>query len=43
MTKSERTVPRSVPDQSAVLLFDAADGTRFIVEVQIGAADTDQP
>jgi hypothetical protein len=42
MPKFERTVPRSGPDRFAVLLFDPADGTRFIVEVQLGAADTDQ-
>ncbi|AMM31420.1 hypothetical protein SA2016_0730 [Sinomonas atrocyanea] len=42
MPKFERTVPRTGPDQFAVLLFDPADGTRFIVEVQLGAADTDQ-
>jgi hypothetical protein len=38
----ERTVPRPGPDRFAVLLFDPADGTRVIVEVQLDAADTDQ-
>jgi hypothetical protein len=42
MPQFERTVPRTGPDRFAVLLFDPADGTRFIVEVQLGAADTDQ-
>ena len=42
MPKFERTVPRHDPEHFAVLIFDPADGTRFIVEVQTGDADTDQ-
>lgn len=38
----ERTVVHSRPDQFAVILFHPADGARHIVEVQLGAADTDQ-
>ncbi|GAB2734521.1 hypothetical protein [Sinomonas soli] len=41
MPKFERTVPRSA-EQFAFLLFDPADGTRFIIEAQTGPADTDQ-
>ncbi|MDQ0259583.1 hypothetical protein J2W20_001474 [Sinomonas atrocyanea] len=42
MPRFERAVPRSGPEQFAVILFDPADGTRLIVEVQAGDADTDQ-
>lgn len=42
MPKFERTVPRPGTGRFAVLLFDPSDGTRFIVEVQTGNADTDQ-
>lgn len=42
MPQFERTVPRPGTGRFAVLLFDPADGTRFIVEVQTGNSDTDQ-
>jgi hypothetical protein len=42
MPQFERAVPRPGPDRFALILFDPADGTRFIVEVQLGPADTDQ-
>ncbi|GAB2742511.1 hypothetical protein [Sinomonas soli] len=42
MPKFERTVPRTSTEQFAVLLFDPADGTRSIAEVQTGTAGTDQ-
>lgn len=42
MPKFERAVSRDDSDRFAVILFDPADGTRLIVEVQTGNADTDQ-
>ncbi|GAB2734491.1 hypothetical protein [Sinomonas soli] len=38
----EHTVTHPRPDQFAVVLFHQADGVRHVIEVQLGAADTDQ-
>ena len=42
MPRFERTIPRPGPDQFAAILFDPASGTRLLVEVQLGDADTGQ-
>jgi hypothetical protein len=42
MPRFERTIPRPGSDRLAAILFDPASGTRLLVEVQLGDADTDQ-
>ncbi|WP_430297237.1 hypothetical protein [Sinomonas sp. B1-1] len=42
MPRFERTIPRDGTDRFAAILFDPASGTRLLVEVQLGDADTDQ-
>lgn len=38
----ERVIDRQAAGQFAVILFDPGEGTRIVVEVQLGDADLDQ-